>query len=675
MPPRVPAVRRSTSWSLVALWAAGVAALPAGARPAGAQRPFRDPAEAVEARFDVAHPVLHYTLRVDPGDLTAFAVELRVRYAAPRASGTPAAPDTFRVAMAAHPEYDDRYWRYVEGMRVGADPGGDGPDVRPDVRQGAGPGALAVAREDSAVWRVTGARAGCSARPCVLRWRVRLPASAEAARAAWRPFLAPTGALVGGPHAFPFVVGAERAPAHVTLDLPAGWEAATGLVPTADPRTFFAPTADALVDAPVLAGRLRAWRFAVDGVPHRVVYWPAPNAAPFDTLAFVDGVRRVAEQAAALFGRPPWREYTFLFQDGAYGGLEHANSVTLGAPSAALGRDPRAELGSTAHEFLHAWNLVRIRPAEYGGVTWRAQPPTAGLWFSEGLTMFYADLLVRRAGLPAEEPTRAEHLAGLVARYLGGAGNARWSLEHVSRAEYNAPPEALGDAAASTHTAGELFGAVLDLRVRAATGGRRTVDDVMRLMSARFGGAARGFTGRDVERAVAEVCGCEVGPLFARHVRGRADGTRDGALDVAGALAPLGLRLTVAWDSAAGPDGRPSPDLRVWVQEQGGGKLPVLVVGDPAGAWARAGLHTGDRLLAMDGEAVRDWAGFRGRVRRLRVGDRVAVEVQRGGRRVTRAVDVTGYRRPVVRVDSLPGVGEGVRALRAGWMAGNGSGG
>src|SRR5207244_7863396 len=116
----------------------------------------------------------------------------------------------------------------------------------------------------------------------VVRSRRRLPAPASP-RAAWRPFLAPTGGLVGGPHAFLYVVGATLGSSHVTLELPPEWQIATGLEPTLDPHTFFAPTVGVLVDSPLPAWRLRSSRVAVDGVAHRVVHWPLPYPPPFDT--------------------------------------------------------------------------------------------------------------------------------------------------------------------------------------------------------------------------------------------------------------------------------------------------------------------------------------------------------------------------------------------------------
>lgn len=94
---------------------------------ARAQHPLRHYTDAVEIRYARSQPVVGYTLRVDTADLTAFAVEMRIRNV----------PDTFRLAMVAHPEYDDRYWRYVESLQVAASGG-----------------MASVVREDSALWRV-----------------------------------------------------------------------------------------------------------------------------------------------------------------------------------------------------------------------------------------------------------------------------------------------------------------------------------------------------------------------------------------------------------------------------------------------------------------------------------------------------------------------------------------
>lgn len=596
---------------------------------AAAQHPYRHFTEAVEARFSRSQPVVTYTLSVDATDLRRYAVEMRIRNA----------PDTLRLAMAVHPEYDDRFWRYVEGLQVES-----------------GGAALAAVREDSTLWRVRGAGG-----ETVVRYSIRLP-EPEPQRAAWRPFLSAAGGLIGGPHSFMYVLGAELAPAHVTLMLPPGWEVATGLAPTSDPRTYFAPTLGALLDSPIFTGRFHAWRFAVDGVPHRVVYWPSPAAVPFDTIAFVRGIDELARQAVALFGRAPYREYTFIFQDAAYGGLEHANSVTLGAPSERLAADPAAYLRETAHEFLHTWNLMRIRPEEYRGVSHRKPQPSSGLWWSEGLTMYYADALRRRAGQRLSDSTRLSHLEGLIASYLAFPGNGRLAAEAVSRAAYS-DTENLGDYVASTHLQGELIGAMLDLRILDATDGRRSMDDAMRLMLERFGGE-RGFAGRDIERVLSETCGCAMTAFFDAHIR------RGSPIEFDRYLGLIGYRLRIRWRPALMASGQPSADVRVRPADMQPGDALRLVLFDPASAWGRAGLHSGDELVSINGKPMATWPAFRSVLANARIGDTLRVAVRRGAKPFTTTIVLPGYDRPVVHVEEVEKPTAGQRSLRTRWLGG-----
>jgi predicted metalloprotease with PDZ domain len=424
------------------------------ASPALAQNPYQHSSDAFELRFARSQPIVSYTLKIDSADLSGWSVAMHLKNL----------PDTFRLAMAAHPEYDDRYWRFVRDLRIDSVAG-----------------TATIVREDSSVWRVI-----ASGGSAVVRYRIQLPSGPPPPRGAWRPFLSPTGGLTGDLHAFMYILGSELAPAHVTLDIPASWGIATGLEPTADPGPSLRrpPT--------YWSNRRFWWGSCIDGAsrwtlsPQRGLLGP-PQRDAVRHQRIRRGLEAMVRQAVALFGRPPYREYTFLYQDGSYGALEHPNSVTLGAPSADLAKDMSDVLEETSHEYFHTWNLMRIRPVEYRAVSYRTQPPVYGLWFSEGLTMFYADLLLRRAGLPARQ-TRSEHLEGLIARYLEASGNSRFSAESVSAVAYNAAPGALGDYSASTHLQGELLGTMLDLLIRDATHGTRSMDDVMRLMLERYSG-------------------------------------------------------------------------------------------------------------------------------------------------------------------------------------------
>ena len=570
------------------------------------------------ALFAPAHPALkpgiQYTLRVDSADLSGWTVDIWLRNAS----------DTVRLAMAAHPEYDDRYWRYVRDFVVETAGG-------------------SVTRVDSTVWQVVAPRGMIN-----VRYRIAVPPAepGERLRASWRPYLTPTGGLIGGPHAFMYVLGAEDSTVFVRLELPPSWTIATGLAPTRDPHTFTAAHAAVLMDSPILVGRLRQWRFLEGGVPHRVVYWPLPNSIPFDTIAFVSGIQRMVHQTLALFGRAPYREYTFQFEDGAYsGGLEHRNSVTLGASSAELARDPNAVIQETAHEFVHTWNLMAIRPVEYHDIDYRTQPPVSSLWFSEGLTMFYADLLLRRAGIPLRDSTRTAHLERLIGSYLANPAYARFSAESISRVAYNVQPGELGDYSASTHLQGELIGTVVDIMIRNSTHGQRSMDDVMRLL---FSRQDVRIDGRVIEHAVESVCNCDVTPFFDAHVRHGA------AIDFDRYIGLLGLTMR----ETRGPamyNGEPERDLRIYGYEPPSPDSGLrLVISNPSSIWGRAGLHSRDRLAGINGTPVRTWSELRAKVQALRLGDTVRVQVQRPSGPFEATVIVAGFERPTVRIERLP---------------------
>ena len=580
-----------------------------------------------------AHPLvkpsIQYTLRVDSADLSGWNVEIRLRTSS----------DTVRLAMAAHPEYDDRYWRYVRNFAV--------------ETEGA-----TVTRVDSAVWQVV-------APPGVVnvRYRIALPPAEPGPRASWRPFLTPIGGLIGGPHAFMYVLGSEDSTVLVELALPASWQIATGLTATRDPHYFTAAGAAVLEDSPILAGHLRQWSFVEGGITHRVVYWPLPDATPFDTVAFVSGIRSLVHQAITLFGRAPYREYTFQFADGAYsGGLEHRNSVTLGARSEELARDPNSGVQETAHEFEHTWNLMAIRPVEYRDIDYRTQPPVASLWFSEGLTMFYADLLLRRAGIPVHDSTRIAHLERLIGSYLNNPAYARFSAESISRVAYNVEPGALGDYSASTHLQGELTGTMLDLMIRDATHGRRSMDDVMRLLFERAG--TERIDSHVIERAVATVCGCDVGRFFDAHVRNAR------AIDFDRYLGLIGLRTRVTWAPAVF-NGEPERDLRIYGWESERDSSLRLIITNAASIWGRAGLHSRDQLLALNGAPVRTWSELRAKLQSLRLGDTVRVQVRRPAGPFEATVVVAGFERPTVRLENLKTPASAQRRLAVAWRNGD----
>jgi predicted metalloprotease with PDZ domain len=155
-----------------------------------------------------------------------------------------------------------------------------------------------------------------------------------------------------------------------------------------------------------------------------------------------------------------------------------------------------------------------------------------------------------------------------------------------------------------------------------------------------------------------------VTPFFDAHVRGGRP------IEFDHYLAYVGLRADVAWKPALGDDGRPVPDLRAYPYDLADGRGPRLAISNPSSAWGRAGLHTGDRVLAMNGRATPDVQSVFGVLRRLRSGDTLRVDVERAGARRTATVAMTPFDRPFVRLLDIASPTAAQRALRARWESG-----
>lgn len=574
-----------------------------------------------------ARASIDYTLSIDSTAIDVVQVTMRLENV----------PSSFRLAMKVHQEYDAKYWRYLDSLRVD--------------------GAGRITREDSTLWRVSlpGGRG-------TLRYRIRVQRETGPRRDSWRPFVSPTGALINPPDFFLYLPDAADAASTVTLRVPNAWHIATSLTPAGARGVYSAPDAFTLLDSPILLGNLRQWSFVERGTTFHVVYWPLPTAAPFDTAAFVDGLRRLTHETVAIFGRPPTTNYYFLFQDDAQDALEHTASVAIGLPSEELARNPHARSLEIAHELFHTWNLVAIRPDRYGELSYRPTLPTTALWWSEGVTLYYADALTRRAGIADTARSRLDRLRNNLRAYYSAWWTTRVSPERASMA-FGVSPLADSNATGGYYTQGELLGHELDALVRDSTRESRSLEDVMRAMFARHT-PRRGFTAAELEAVTDSVCGCRLDAVFANQVRGHAP------IDVRPALTRLGLKLLVDTTQVVNDSGAPMPDLRASVDFTRE-SLPLrLVVNHPASAWRRAGLRTGDELISIDGVPIATFAEMRRVLGTLRIGQTVVVQIRRAGEPMRISVPVIGYSLPRVRFVDVEAVTPEQRARRERWLEG-----
>jgi predicted metalloprotease with PDZ domain len=418
-----------------------------------------------------------------------------------------------------------------------------------------------------------------------------------------------THAYLNGANVFCFVPGRQWDRHEVELVLPAGWRASTAL--DGGPTLFTARDYDELADSPFEIGTHRLVRFEALGKAHELAVWGRGNA-DLDRLAA--DARRIVEAAAAMMGGLPYDRYLFIVHlgDRRKGGLEHERSTTLSVHR--MGFFPRKAyeetLGLVAHEFFHLWNVKRLRPAAFHPFDYGREQYTRLLWWFEGATSYFENVLLARAGiLPAKR--WLAHLGRAFTQLERTPGARKMSLEEASLTawvKYYRPDENSANSAVSYYLKGELVAFALDLALR---GAGHTLEELLRILYARYAarqGEGAGLPEDGVERAVAELLGEQVASeFFDRYVRGC--DPLEPPLGTVGLK--LGRRIATSLDDKGGTppakngngdDGAPRAG---WLGARltAGPKLEVacVVEGSPA---QLAGLYAGDEVVAEDGFRV-----------------------------------------------------------------------
>lgn len=280
------------------------------------------------------------------------------------------------------------------------------------------------------------------------------------------------------------------------------WKLATGLsaveVDAQGFGTYTAGNYDELVDCPVEMGNFWSSSFTARGVPHRFVVAGAP--ASFDGERLLRDTQKVCEAEIDFWGVAPHSSYVFMLNvthDG-YGGLEHCNSTALICSRSDLPRqgvDKASDgyvqlLGLISHEYFHTWNVKRLRPAELVPYNYDQENYTELLWFFEGFTSYYDDLLLRRAGL-IDNATYLKLITKTLNQVQQTPGRKVQSVAQSSFdawVKYYRQDENTANATVSYYTKGALVAMSLDLKLRQE--GQTTLDAVMRALWQRCQGSA-----------------------------------------------------------------------------------------------------------------------------------------------------------------------------------------
>ncbi|MFN9727712.1 M61 family metallopeptidase [Acidovorax sp.] len=377
----------------------------------------------------------------------------------------------------------------------------------------------------------------------------------------------------------------------------AQWSVATGLgAIDVDQRGFGlygAANYEELVDSPFELGIFWTGRFTAAGVSHRFV---VAGAAPsFDGKRLLADTQKICETAIAFWNckaRPPFRSYVFMLNavgDG-YGGLEHRNSTALICGRRDLPRmgEKRASdgyttlLGLISHEYFHTWNVKRLRPAEFASLDFGRENYTGQLWFFEGFTSYYDDLLLRRAGL-IDDATYLKLLTKTINQVLQTPGR---KVQTVAQASFDAwvkyyrQDENTPNTTVSYYTKGALVALCLDMALRSE--GKATLDDVMRGLWQRCPG---GLMNEDHLRAVLRELG---GRSFDAEIEQWVHSTAE--LPLGDLLEKNGVRLKAESAQLA-------QRLGIRVQESHSIQVKTVLRG---GAAEKAGMAAGDEWLAVE---------------------------------------------------------------------------
>jgi predicted metalloprotease with PDZ domain len=367
-------------------------------------------------------------------------------------------------------------------------------------------------------------------------------------------------------------------------DVPSDWKIAAELSAGTEPNSFTASSYDALVDAPVEAGKFEEFEFDNGGAHFRVVV----DGKEWDKGRLEDSLRRITGYELKLMGGPPFKEYTFFFHMGSYaeaggGGMEHSNCTAISAGSM------EGAAAVAAHELFHAWNVKRIRPQTLEPVDYTKEQYTRALWFAEGVTSTYGAYTLERSGIWSKADLYGD-LAGQIHELQSRPAHTWQSVEESSLDawlekydDYRTPERSI-----SYYNKGQLDGVMLDLAIRDATDNRKSLDDVMRRMNVEYAQAGKFYNDSEgVRRAVEEVAGQSFEDFFRRYVAGVDEIPYDKFLSAAG----LELKIESARTA----------DLGFHVGRASGAGLAVGRIKQGSAAEA-AGLRQGDVLLTFNGE-------------------------------------------------------------------------
>ncbi len=434
-------------------------------------------------------------------------------------------------------------------------------------------------------------------------------------------FLDDTHGYLNGASIFMYVPQLKKYPSKVTITPYKGWNSiSTGMKKVADAEnTFYAPDYDIIVDSPIEIGTHKVLNFEIQNIPHSVAMY-SNGPLEYNNEKVIDAYKRVTQAASTVVGEHPCKDYTFIVHHlpGVGGGLEHLNSTTCQTSPMAYASDAsfKGFMGLIAHEYFHLWNVKRIRPFALGPFDYDNENYTHMLWVAEGFTSFYQENILLRAGILTPE----EYKNKVAASISGIENQPGQKVQSVAEASWDAwikyyrPNENSTNSTISYYNKGGVIGSLLNLYIIGETKGKKTLDDVFKLLwNEYYKKQGRGYKDEEFQAACEKVAGKSMDSFFQKYV------WSTDAIDYDAFFNYVGLKLVKEYDTK-------TPFLGATIQNN---KISAVLKGASA---YEGGLNVNDEILEVDGNKYPVGSSY---ITDKQVGDVIKVKVKRFGREFT----------------------------------------
>lgn len=406
-----------------------------------------------------------------------------------------------------------------------------------------------------------------------------------------------THAHINMPATFMWARGLDNAPITITFKLPkgSGWKVATQLAPTSDATTFTAPGLQYFMDCPAEVSNysLRQWKVSSNGVERNFHLTVHHDGTEQEVDEYAEMAKRIVVEEKAVYGELPNYDYG--------DGMEHRNSTFM-VSRRPLGTNSVGNLGTLAHEFFHSWNVERMRPKGIEPFNFEEANMCGELWFAEGVTSYYGDLIMLRAGMNPIDRF-ANEIGNTIDAVVQLPGRTYFSAAEMSMqapfvdAATSIDEQNKRNTFVSYYTFGEALGVALDLTLRSEFPGH-TLDGFMRTVWAAHGNIEIPYTNEDLRRLLGGYANdtAFAGEFFRRYVYGHE------VVDYKSLLANAGLLLR-----ASKPGEASLGRARITYRDGNAVVGSATMVGSPL---YKTGLDRGDSLLTIDGEQIHTEADY-----------------------------------------------------------------